>query len=101
MCIRDRPVTRTPLHNRIISDSFFNGSYSRAGIYFALKTEIPYFNKRLKEKLASAEKTISIWKQRYEAVNEKYMELKQKAQPFLDAIEIASERVWAFVHRCV
>ena len=63
-------------------------------------------NKRLKEKLASAEKTISIWKQRYEAVNEKYMELKQKAQPFLDAIEIASERVWAFVHailarRCV
>ena len=55
-------------------------------------------NKRLKEKLASAEKTVSIWKQRYEAVNEKYMELKQKAQPFLDAIEIASERVWAFVH---
>ena len=54
-------------------------------------------NKRLKEKLASAEKTVSIWKQRYEAVNEKYMELKQKAQPFLDAIEIASERVWAFV----
>ena len=41
-------------------------------------------NKRLKEKLASAEKTVSIWKQRYEAVNEKYMELKQKAQPFLD-----------------
>ena len=55
-------------------------------------------NKRLKEKLASAEKTVSIWKQRYEAVSEKYMELKQKAQPFLDAIEIASERVWAFVH---
>ena len=55
-------------------------------------------NKRLKEKLASAEKTVSIWKQRYEAVNEKYMELKQKAQPFLDAIEIASEMVWAFVH---
>ena len=41
---------------------------------------------------------LPIWKQRYEAVNEKYMELKQKAQPFLDAIEIASERVWAFVH---
>jgi len=55
-------------------------------------------NKRLKEKLASAEKTISIWKQRYEAVNEKYMELKQKAQPFLDAIEIASEKVWAFIN---
>ena len=25
------------------------------------------------------------------------MELKQKAQPFLDALEIASERVWAFI----
>ena len=49
-------------------------------------------NKRLKEKLASAEKTVSIWKQRYEAVSEKYMELKQKAQPFLDALEIASEK---------
>jgi len=55
-------------------------------------------NKRLKEKLASAEKTISIWKQRYESVNEKYMELKQKAQPFLDALEIASERVRAFLN---
>ena len=55
-------------------------------------------NKRLKEKLASAEKTISIWKQRYEAVSEKYMELKQKAQPFLDALEIASERVRAFIN---
>ena len=54
-------------------------------------------NKRLKEKLASAEKTVSIWKQRYEAVNEKYMKLKQKAQPFLDALEIASERVRAFI----
>ena len=55
-------------------------------------------NKRLKEKLASAEKTVSIWKQRYEAVNEKYMELKQKAQPFLDALEIASEKVQAFIN---
>ena len=54
-------------------------------------------NKRLKEKLASAEKTVSIWKQRYEAVNGKYMELMQKAQPFLDALEIASERVRAFI----
>ena len=55
-------------------------------------------NKRLKEKLASAEKTVSIWKQRYEAISEKYMELKQKAQPFLDALEIASERVRAFIN---
>ena len=55
-------------------------------------------NKRLKEKLASAEKTVSIWKQRYEVVNEKYMELKQKSQPFLDALEIASENVRAFIN---
>ena len=55
-------------------------------------------NKRLKEKLTSAQKTISIWKQRYEAVNEKYQELKKKAQPFLDALEIASEKVRAFLN---
>ena len=54
-------------------------------------------NRRLKVKLDSAEKTVSIWKQRYEAVNDKCMELKQKAQPYLDALEIASERVRAFL----
>ena len=54
-------------------------------------------NKRLKEKLASAEKTASTWKQRYDALNEKYQELKKKAQPYLDALEIASERVRAFI----
>ena len=54
-------------------------------------------NKRLKEKLASAEKSVSIWKQRYDALHEQYQELKKKAQPFLDALEIASERVRAFL----
>ena len=54
-------------------------------------------NKRLKEKLDSAEKSASIWKQRFEEVNEKYQELKKKAQPFLDALEIASEKVRAFL----
>lgn len=54
-------------------------------------------NKRLKEKLASAEKTVSIWKQRYEVINEKYQAFKKKAQPYLDALEIASERVRAFL----
>ena len=29
---------------------------------------------------------------------EKYQELKQKAQPFLDALEVASEKVWAFIN---
>ena len=55
-------------------------------------------NRRLKEKLASAEKTVSIWKQRYDALHEKYQELKKKAQPYLDALEIASERVRAFLN---
>ena len=54
-------------------------------------------NSRLQERIASANKSASIWKQRYEAVNEKYMELKKKAQPYLDALEIASERVRAFL----
>ena len=54
-------------------------------------------NKRLKEKLASAEKTVSIWKQRYEAANDKYQELTKKAQPYLDALEIESEKVRAFI----
>ena len=54
-------------------------------------------NRRLKEKLASAEQSATIWKQRFEALNEKYQELKKKAQPYLDALEIASERVRAFL----
>ena len=54
-------------------------------------------NKRLKEKLASAEKTVSIWKQRYEAVNEKYMELKQKAQPLSGCTGNRIRRVRAFI----
>ena len=54
-------------------------------------------NQKLKEKLASAEKTVSIWKQRYNTLHEKYQELKKKAQPYLDALEIASERVRAFL----
>ena len=54
-------------------------------------------NQKLKEKLDSAEKTVSIWKQRYDTLLEKYQELKKKAQPYLDAMEIASERVRAFL----
>ena len=54
-------------------------------------------NSRLKEKLASAIKSASIWKQRHDELDEKYQALKEKAQPFLDALEIASERVRAFL----
>ena len=54
-------------------------------------------NERLKGKLESAQKSASIWKQRYEKLHEQYTELKKKAQPYLDALEIASERVRAFL----
>jgi len=54
-------------------------------------------NRRLQNKLITAEKDISIWKQRYETLSEKFEALKKKAQPYLDALEIASEKVRAFI----
>ncbi|MGN0978601.1 MAG: plasmid recombination protein [Faecousia sp.] len=54
-------------------------------------------NKRLKEKVDSAEKTASIWKQRFEDLHKQFTELKEKAQPYLDALEIASDKVRAFL----
>jgi hypothetical protein len=65
--------------------------YATNGILFNAE------NKRLKENLESAQKSASIWKQRYEKLHEQYTELKKKAQPYLDALEIASERVRAFL----
>lgn len=65
--------------------------YATNGIIFHAE------NERLKSKLASAEKTAYVWKQRYKTLNEKYTELKKKAQPHLDALEIAAERVRAFL----
>ena len=65
--------------------------YATNGIIFNAE------NERLKGKLESAQKSASIWKQRYDALHEQYQELKKKAQPFLDALEIASERVRAFL----
>jgi len=53
-------------------------------------------NGQLKQKLTAAEKTIAYWKQQYETLHEKYHILKKKAQPYLDALEIASEKVRAF-----
>ena len=66
--------------------------YATNGILFHAE------NERLKGKLESAQKSASIWKQRCEEANKKYQELKQKAQPFLDALEIASEKVRAFIN---
>ena len=53
---------------------------------------------KYKQKYEQAEKSAKVWKQRFEKLQEQYLELKQKVQPFLDAIEIASERVWDFVN---
>jgi hypothetical protein len=36
--------------------------------------------------------------QKHDALHEQYQELKKKAQPFLDALEIASEKVRAFIN---
>ena len=52
---------------------------------------------KYKQKFEQAEKSAKTWKQRYDALHEQYQELKKKAQPFLDAQEIASERVRAFL----
>ena len=60
----------------------------------ALKAE----NAKLREQLTAAEKAASIWKQRYDALHNKYTELKKKAQPYLDALEATGEKVRAFVH---
>ena len=53
---------------------------------------------KYKQKFEQADKSAKIWKQRFEKLQEQYLELKKKVQPFLDAIEVASERVWAFVN---
>ena len=52
---------------------------------------------KYKQKFEQAEKSAKTWKQRYDALHEQYQKLKKKAQPFLDALEIASERVRAFL----
>ena len=61
---------------------------------FAARAEIS----RLKDKLESAEKTASVWKQRYEKLHDKFEELKKEVQPYLDAVKLAPERVRAFLH---
>ena len=54
-------------------------------------------NSQLRQKLTTAEKAVAHWKQQYETLHEKYQTLKKKALPYLDALEIASEKVRAFI----
>ncbi len=56
---------------------------------------------RLKDKLEAAEKTASVWKQRYEKLHGKFEELKKEVQPYLDAVKLAPERVRAFLFSIV
>ena len=77
-------------------DAKYNAAFERCVDVMARLIE--KYGHQVLEKLASAEKTASIWKQRYDALNEKYQELKKKAQPYLDALEIASEKVRAFLN---
>ena len=78
-------ITLTPDECRILKDYAVSS--------FAEKSEkIKY-----KQKYEQAEKRASVWKQRFETLNEQYQQLKQKAQPYLDAMEIASEKVRAFL----
>ena len=78
-------ITLTPDECRTLKDYAISS--------FAEKAEkIKY-----KQKFEQAEKSAKTWKQRYDALHEQYQELKKKAQPFLDALEIASERVRAFL----
>ena len=53
---------------------------------------------KYKQKFEQAEKSAKTWKQRYDVLHEQYQELKKRAQPFLDALEIASEKVRAFLN---
>ena len=79
-------ITLTPDECRTLKDYAVNS--------FAEKAEkIKY-----KQKFEQAEKSAKTWKQRYDALHEQYQELKKKAQPFLDALEIASEKVRAFIN---
>ena len=78
-------ITLTPDECRILKDYAVSS--------FAEKAEkIKY-----KQKYEQADKRASVWKQRFEVLNEQYQQLKQKAQPYLDAMEIASEKVRAFL----
>ena len=54
-------------------------------------------NVKLREQLTAAEKAAAVWRQRYDALLNKYTELKKMAKPYLDALEAAGEKVQAFV----
>lgn len=52
---------------------------------------------KLRDKLSAAEQAASVWKQRFDALHEKYEALKKKSQPYLAALKAAPEKVRAFI----
>lgn len=52
---------------------------------------------KLRDKLSAAEQAAAVWKQRYDALHEKYETLKKKVQPYLAALKAAPEKVKAFI----
>ena len=52
---------------------------------------------KLRDKLSAAEQAAAVWKQRYDALHEKYEVLKKKVQPYLAALKAAPEKVRAFI----
>lgn len=78
-------VTLTPQESKAIK------KYAVIGL--ALKAE----NAKLHEQLTAAKKAAAVWKQRYNALQEKYEELKRKSQTYLSALKAAPEKVRAFI----
>lgn len=52
---------------------------------------------KLRDKLSAAEQAAAVWKQRYDALHEKYETLKKIVQPYLAALKAAPEKVRAFI----
>ena len=78
-------VTLTPQECAELKKHAVNGLSARAEIA------------KLREQLAAAEQAAAVWKRRFDALHEKYEELKKKSQPYLAALKAAPEKVRAFI----
>lgn len=78
-------VTLTPQECAELKKHAVNGLSARAEIA------------KLREQLAAAEQAAAVWKRRFDALQEKYEELKKKSQPYLAALKAAPEKVRAFI----
>ena len=78
-------ITLTPQECSELKKHAVNGLSARAEIV------------KLRDKLSAAEQAAAVWKQRYDALHEKYETLKKKVQPYLAALKAAPEKVRAFI----